>query len=116
MPATSKGDRTSPRRRAVLRFQGKAEEVEVEELTSDGCLIRSVNKFEPFAAVSVGLAGIGHIPSRLVWFSGDIYGCSCDKQLPTTATVDAESDNVAYLPRVLEPKPAKGRHRQTPRR
>ena len=112
MPASSNlalaerrsGDRVSLSRRAVMRFDGRAEEVDVEELASDGCRIRAVSELEPFAAVSIGLAGIGHTPARLVWRSGDQYGCAFEKRLPAGAATPSVTDNIAYLPEATEPR------------
>ncbi|MEO6091794.1 MAG: PilZ domain-containing protein [Novosphingobium sp.] len=98
------GDRVNVSRRAVLRFDGKAEEVDVEDLASDGCRIRAATELEPFAAVSIGLAGIGHTPARLIWRSGDLYGCAFEQRLPLGAAMPGITDNVARLPESTEPR------------
>jgi hypothetical protein len=97
-------ERVSLSRRAVVRFEGKAEEVDVEDLASDGCRIRLASALEPHTPVSIGLAGIGHTPARLVWRSGDLYGCAFEKRLPAGAATAGIAENIAFLPEMTEPK------------
>jgi PilZ domain len=96
------GVRVRLSRRAVLRCDGKAAEVEIEDLTCDGCRIKAPIDLPPSSRVSIGLAGIGHTPAYLVWRSGDLYGCAFEQRLPPAAVAVGFGDNVAYLPETTE--------------
>lgn len=91
------GIRVEVNRQAVLRFGNIVEQVEIENLTRDGCKIRTEAEFPPSAEVSIGLAGIGHTPGRLVWRSASAYGCAFQRPLSAGAVTASELNNVAYF-------------------
>ena len=98
--------RVEIRRPAVLRFGGETFEVALENLTRDGCRIACTEDLPPFADVSIGLAGVGHAPGRLVWRSATSYGCAFDTALPPGAVTAATLNNVAMFHPAGEASPA----------
>jgi len=89
--------RLAVERMAVLRFEGGAEDIVLEDLTRGGCRFRCARELPLLAAVSVGIAGVGHTPARLVWTSGQSYGCAFDRPLPEGAVAAAAPDNIARI-------------------
>lgn len=96
--------RTTIDRPAVLRIGDHVEEVEVNDLTRDGCRITASIDLEPLTRVSIGLAGVGHTPARLIWRSATHYGCAFDRPLPTGAVTASKLNNVARLDGIELPR------------
>jgi hypothetical protein len=85
-------------RTAVLRMAG-AEPVEVElmDLTRNGCRIMVECELAPGNAVVLGIAGIGSIDGRVVWHGANGYGCRFDRELPAGSVTAAVRENVVRL-------------------
>jgi hypothetical protein len=92
-----RGDRLSVQRRAVLRTEDAAHEIELLDLTSGGCRFRCQSALELYARVSIGIAGVGHTAAQLVWQADTIYGCAFERPLPDHAVTASAPDNVARI-------------------
>lgn len=90
-------DRLAVDRRAVLRFGGTVEQIVLEDMTAGGCRFFCEADLPLAAAVSIGIAGVGHTPARLAWRSGASYGCAFDRPLPAGAVTSEAPDNVARI-------------------
>ena len=85
------------RRPAVLRFGDLIADIELEDLTREGCRIAYAAELPPFAAITIGIAGVGQTCGRLVWRSATSYGCVFDVRLAPGAVTAAALNNVALL-------------------
>lgn len=90
-------ERTPIERAAVLRIDGQAHAIEVDNLTRDGCKIRTTLDLAPGLMVTIGLAGVGTVSARVVWRSASGYGCAFEQSLPAGAVTAATRNNVAHL-------------------
>jgi len=90
-------DRTEINRAAVLRIGDQAHPIQVENLTRDGCKIRTDLSLAPGLIVKLGFAGVGSTSARIVWRSTDGYGCAFDESLPPGAVTAALLNNVERL-------------------
>jgi PilZ domain len=91
------GGRLAVERRAVLRTQDAAHEIELLDLTSGGCRFRCQASLALYERVSIGIAGVGHSAAQLVWQADTIYGCAFERPLPDHAVTAAAPDNVARI-------------------
>ena len=90
-------DRLAVDRRAVLRLEGRVEAILLEDLTAGGCRFLCDADLPLAAAISIGIAGVGHTPAHVVWRSGASYGCAFDRPLPAGAVTSEAPDNVARM-------------------
>lgn len=81
-------------RPAVLRRDSDAHEIRIEDLTRDGCKIKTSVDLKPGDCVTVGLAGIGRHNVVVLWCDGNEYGCVFDEPLPSGAVTAALQNNV----------------------
>lgn len=79
--------RTSPRLKlslgAVLPSSG--EEVVIHDLSSSGILIQTSAALKTAQTLEVDLPEIGAAVAKVVWRSGDYFGCQFDKRIPKAA-------------------------------
>lgn len=92
-------------RPAVLRIGDQVVEIEINDLTRDGCRITTAIELEPLARVSIGIAGVGHTMARLMWRSAQHYGCAFERPLPSGAVTASKLNNVSYLDGIALPQP-----------
>lgn len=92
------GDRLEVDRHAVLRLGDRVEPIMLEDLTAGGCRFQCDAKLEPFASISIGIAGVGHTSARVAWQRGSSYGCAFDRPLPGSALTPGAPENVARMP------------------
>lgn len=77
-------------RAGTLRIAGgPAHEIEVLDLSRDGCRIATTQTLHPNAAVEIGLAHIGLTGGKIVWRGSAGYGCRFDRSLPSGAVTAA---------------------------
>lgn len=91
------GDRTSIDRPAVLRFDGAAVDIRVDDLTRDGCKVTTDATLEIGSQVTLGFAGVGHTPATVIWSDGTSYGCVFAESLPPGAVTAATCNNVDHF-------------------
>jgi hypothetical protein len=85
-------------RLGTLRIADAApSEVIVDNLSRDGCRIRTELPLTRNMPVAIGLAGVGIIAARVVWYGCDGYGCAFDNRLP------AGSVTAAFSPTNIRP-------------
>jgi len=90
-------NRTRVGRKAVLRFSDSFQHIELDDLTGDGCKIETDADLEVGSNLTLGLAGIGRTSARVVWRSGDTYGCLFEAPLSPSSVAAANRENVGYL-------------------
>jgi hypothetical protein len=64
---------------------GSGEEVLIHDLSSDGILVETSVSLRKGARLEVALPEVGATQAKVVWSSGDYYGCQFDKPLPKAA-------------------------------
>jgi hypothetical protein len=92
-----RGDRLAVQRRAVLRTEDAAHEIELLDLTSGGCRFRCEASLALYSRVSIGIAAVGHSAAQLVWQADTIYGCAFERPLPDHAVTAAAPKNIARI-------------------
>lgn len=102
--------RTPIGRTGVVRTaDGAAVEVEIGDLTREGCRIEAAVDLQPDEAVTIGIAGVGTSAARAVWRNGTGYGFAFDRPLPAGAVTRAfDGVSVVELPHPLDGAVAAG--------
>ncbi|MDE2403636.1 MAG: PilZ domain-containing protein [Sphingomonadales bacterium] len=87
-------DRLPIDRQAVLRADGIAHEIHIEDLTREGCRITTDLKVATGASIALGIAGVGRVYAQVVWGRDGTYGCVFDAPLPSGSVTAATLNNV----------------------
>jgi hypothetical protein len=79
--------RGSPRLKLSLdsSLAGSGADVVIHDLSSDGILVETSASLRKGARIEVGLPEVGATIARVVWNSGDYFGCQFDKPIPRAA-------------------------------
>jgi hypothetical protein len=64
---------------------GSGEQVVIHDLSSDGILVETSAKLRKGAKLEFDLPQVGATLAKVVWNSGDYYGCQFDKPIPKAA-------------------------------
>jgi len=79
--------RGSPRLKLRLdsSLSGSGTEVVIHDLSSDGILVETGASLRKGARLEVHLPEVGATQAKVVWNSGEYYGCQFDTPIPTGA-------------------------------
>jgi hypothetical protein len=64
---------------------GSGEQVVIHDLSSDGILVETSARLRKGAKLQLDLPQVGATLAKVVWNSGDYYGCQFDKPIPKAA-------------------------------
>ena len=90
------GDRLrAPRRKLMLEAQGASASgaempVLIHNFSESGLLLESATALTVGEAIELDLPEAGQTPARVIWASGDLYGCAFDRVLPKSALSAAQ--------------------------
>ena len=68
-----------------ISLAGSGTEVVIHDLSSDGMLVETAVSLKKGARLQVELPEAGATIARVVWNSGDYFGCQFDKPIPKAA-------------------------------
>ena len=72
---------------------GSGEEVLIHDLSPGGILVETAASLRKGARLEVDLPEVGATQAKVVWSSGDYYGCQFDKPIPKAALSAARLRN-----------------------
>jgi hypothetical protein len=72
---------------------GSGEDVVIHDLSAGGILLESSASLRKGARLEVDLPEVGATQAKVVWNSGDYYGCQFDKPIPKAALSAARLRN-----------------------
>lgn len=90
-------ERVSIGRKAVLHHGGRSADIVVDDLTRYGCRIVTDVELAAGQVVTLGIAGVGPVETRLVWHGPQGYGCEFMAPLRPGAVTAATEVNVVAL-------------------
>lgn len=90
------GDRTrAPRRKLMLETQGASSSgtempVLIHNFSESGLLLESATALAVGETIELDLPEAAQTPARVIWASGNLYGCAFDRVLPKSALSAAQ--------------------------
>lgn len=86
-----------------VNLAGSGEEVVVHDLSATGILIETGAKLRRSARIEVELPEVGATVARVVWRSGDFFGCEFARPIPKAVLSAALLRNPFDAPAVAQP-------------